>query len=155
MNASGVGTPSDTSEPVLVEAKPGELSPETGRRAPCVTGVRGWRGKGLGGWCPVRLLKELDGEMKRSRYSRPWALPGRAGEGTLGQCGRRTCTGGIGSIQRWRWSTSLLNFDQEVTTLVIFLVARRESPVDLTRDVLLRVEVRSLGSWGGVSCRRK
>lgn len=81
VNASGVGTPSDTSEPVLVEARPGELSPETGRRAPCVTGVCGWRGKGLSGWCPVRLLKELDGQMKRSRYSRPWgsARPGRRG----------------------------------------------------------------------------
>lgn len=91
MNASGVGTPSDTSEPVLVEARPGELSPETGRRAPWVTGVRGWRRKGLGGWCPVRLLKELDGQMEWSRYSRPRALPGWAGGGTLGQCGRRTC----------------------------------------------------------------
>lgn len=49
VNASGVGRPSDTSEPVLVEARPGETHPLSWQQARPLGGVA-WVGGQCGGW---------------------------------------------------------------------------------------------------------
>ena len=58
VNASGVGRPSDTSEPVLVEARPGETRPLSWQQARPLGGVT-WRGEQAGMWRVGRRMAGL------------------------------------------------------------------------------------------------
>ena len=63
VNASGVGRPSDTSEPVLVEARPGETRLLSWQQAGPLGGVtrrRGQTGVWVGGWRDCRERRCVD-----------------------------------------------------------------------------------------------
>lgn len=99
VNASGVGLPSDASEPVLVEARPGELQARDGRRAPSAAGACWTEGRKVVGGV-LSGFRRTGRASERSRYSGPWSSARLGGRGLVSsERGPQGLYGSIASIR--------------------------------------------------------
>ena len=152
VNASGVGRPSDTSEPVLVEARPGETGARSDARRWPGCGRRGARSVSAGArrrLGPVAMLEQLSGRRERVCPASPvpwrtlgsgWGAPGHVAESVAALRGGGPQPAGMTVV-----FVSLRPLDQELMKpLVLLAVPSSQRPVEVTSED----EVGAQGTWG-------